>query len=76
MEKLTHLGPDEMETAESKSTTPKGPTFVFSTCILFAVRSSLVESFFPRKSNAYIRHDKVNNNAQKKNRSPQAYIEL
>jgi hypothetical protein len=75
LEKLTHLGPDEMETAESKRTTPKGPTFVFSTCILSVVRSSLVESFFPRKSNAYIRHDKVNNNAQKKQITT-AYIEL
>lgn len=43
-EKLTHPGPEETETAESKSRDPKGPTFVFCTCEPFLVRSNLLIS--------------------------------
>uniref|UniRef100_A0A2P2LJ31 Uncharacterized protein MANES_07G014700 n=1 Tax=Rhizophora mucronata TaxID=61149 RepID=A0A2P2LJ31_RHIMU len=47
--KLTHLGPKETETAESKSAEPIGPTLVFSTFNPVFVRSNLLVSLFLNK---------------------------
>lgn len=52
-EKLTHPGPEETETAESKRRDPKGPTFVFCTCKPFLVRSNLLVSCCPTNPTAY-----------------------
>lgn len=45
MKKLTHPGPDDIETAESKRRDPKGPTFAFFTCNPCFVRSNLMAFF-------------------------------
>jgi hypothetical protein len=50
--KLTHLAPYDIETAESKRTEPKGPTFAFSTRNPCLVRSNFIESFCPNKPTA------------------------
>lgn len=51
--KLTHSMPDETETAESKRSEPKGPTFAFSTRNPCLARSSLLGPFCPSKPTAY-----------------------
>jgi hypothetical protein len=52
LKKLTHSEPEEIETAESKSEDPKGPTFAFSTCSPSYVRSNLMALLFPNKPTA------------------------
>lgn len=53
LKKLTHSRPDETETAESKRSEPKGPTFAFSTLKPYLVRSNLIASLGPRRPTAY-----------------------
>lgn len=49
MLKLTHSGPEVMDTAESKRSESNGPTLVFSTREPCLVRSTLIASLWPLK---------------------------